>query len=197
MPVFAITGTVCSGKTTVLNILKGRGASIYNVDEVIHSYYRNKGSTVYKKIKKVFPQALTNKENNSNSKLREAVFSDSRSLERLERIVHPEIIKDLKGWVKRSKKKKGVCIAEVPLLFEKRLNSLFDRIIFVYTYRRIVLKRLREKNKLSTNDALEFIALGKNFGKKMKNSDFVIKNNQSKKKLERKVHALWRELTKD
>ncbi|MCK4810012.1 MAG: dephospho-CoA kinase [Candidatus Omnitrophica bacterium] len=194
MPVFAVTGVLCGGKTTVLNILKKKGAHVYNVDKVIHSYYKNKNSEVYRRVKELFPCALAKNGNISRLKLRKLVLNERKSLKKLERIVHPEAVNDLKKWIGKAKKEKGVYIAEVPLLFEKRLEKIFDKVVFVYTPRSIILKRLKDKFGIPPKEALKFISLRSDFKGKMEKSDFVINNNRSKKRFITEINHLWQEL---
>ncbi len=194
MPTVALTGPLGGGKTTVLNLLKKKGASVYDVDKVIHSYYRDKKSSVYREIKRMFPQVITSMGNISRKRLREVVFNNKRELKKLEGIVHPVIIEDLKRWVRDSKNKRKIYIAEVPLLFEKRLHTLFNKVVFVYAPKRTILRRVKEKFGLSTRQALLFLSLNQKAKEKIKRSDFVIRNAGSLEDLKAKVDYLWENL---
>lgn len=194
MPVFAITGAFCSGKTTVLEILEGKGAIIYNIDEVVHSYYKDRNSEVYKKIAQVFPQVLNKNKTISRRKLREIVFTQPRSLQKLESIVHPWGIQDLRRWVKEAKRTKGIHIAEVPLLFQKGLEGLFDKVIFVYVPKDVLIRRITRKFRIPIAEARKRLAVFGSKEDKVGKSDFVIHNNVTKKKLKKKVDVLWEEL---
>lgn len=194
MSVYAVTGMLCSGKTTVLEGLKERGAHVYNVDEAIHRYYRDKSSKVYKTIAEEFPHILAKDKSIVRKKLRDIVFRDVQKLRHIEEIVHPLAIRDLKKWVTQAKNKKGVYAAEVPLLFEKKLEHLFDKVIFVYVPKNILIGRIRKKFSLSCKDVQRRLSLYSPLRAKIKKSDFVVDNTFHKRDFEKEIIRLWGKL---
>lgn len=194
MPVVAVTGSFCSGKTTVLGILKDKGADVFNADRRIRQYYKNNRSIVCKKVKVAFPGSLTVRGNISPRRLGEIVFSGHRNLVRLERIVHPFIIKELEKWVKQARKRKGVFVAEVPLLFEKKLDIIFDRVILVYASKPILFHRIKSKFGMSKKEALSRLELFSPWQEKKKGADFLINNVSGVIELKRKVGLIWQDL---
>lgn len=193
MPVFGLTGSLSSGKSTVLKLFKKKGAIIFDADKQVHSYYRNRKSGIYKKIASVFPKAVKKGAIN-RAILGEIVFSDLKKLETLERIVHKEAIEDLKLWISASKKSKKICVAEVQLLFEKKLEKLFDAIILVYTPKNILIKRIENNLGLSKAKVLARLKLYGPIEEKIKRADFIINNNSNIKALEGKINVLWNKL---
>ncbi|MBU0693244.1 MAG: dephospho-CoA kinase [Candidatus Omnitrophica bacterium] len=190
MGVFAITGNLTSGKSTVLKLLKNKGAGIFDIDERIHEYYKDRSSSVYKKVISTFPQVVK-KHSISRRKLAGVVFKDLRQLHRLERIVHPASIRDLGEWVKRVRVKKGSYIAEVPLLFEKKLQDCFDGVILVVAKREILIERIRKKFSLSREMAIKRLSLYLSIREKIKKADFIIENDVTFRKLKEEVDSLW------
>jgi len=193
MGVFAITGNLTSGKSTVLKLLKNKGASIFDIDERIHGYYKDRNSSVYKKVISTFPQVVK-KHSISRRELAGVVFKDLRQLHRLERIVHPASIRDLGEWVKRVRVKKGSYIAEVPLLFEKKLQNCFDGVILVVAKREILIERIRKKFSLSREMAIKRLSLYLSIREKIKKADFIIENDVTFRKLKEEVDSLWNKL---
>ena len=193
MSILGLTGNIASGKSTVLKLLKNKGAVIFDADKRIHYYYRKKKSFVYKRIAKAFPQVLR-KGVISRSKLADIVFSDKNKLNILEAIVHPVVLKDLYVWIKAKKNKQRIYVAEVPLLFEKRLKFCFDKIIVVVAKKEVAIKRIMGKYGISKKEALRRLALNMEIKKKMKMADFVVNNNSDFKKLKEEVDLLWKNL---
>ena len=194
MAVFALTGDFSSGKTTILNLLKKKGAFTFNIDKLVHRYYSDRNSIIYKKIKKNFPTAIVNNKI-SRKILREVVFNDRKKLIELEKIVHPIVIGDLKKWIKKHRNKK-ILIVEIPLLFEKKLERHFDGVIVVNVKRDILINRIKKKFKLNIKDIKRRLKLYIPLKEKIKKSDFVIDNNGNILDLEREVDILWKRLIK-
>ena len=90
MLVLGLTGNLATGKSTVLKLLGKKGIKVFDVDERIHSYYRNKKSPVYKKVAAFFPECL-GVGVISRKKLGSIVFYNKSKLKKLEKIVHPGI----------------------------------------------------------------------------------------------------------
>lgn len=193
MPVFGLTGDLGCGKSTVLRLLKKKGACIFDIDEKIHEYYEDKKGGIYRKISALFPQAII-KGAIDRCKLGKIVFSDRKSLLRLEAIVHPSAVKDLKSWVKKAKQSERFCVAEVPLLFEKNLESIFDAVILVYVKKDVLLKRIKNNLKLSTARAFARLSNFKPVKDKMENADFIINNSFDMETLKNKIDILWEKL---
>ncbi|UCD15720.1 MAG: dephospho-CoA kinase [Candidatus Omnitrophota bacterium] len=194
MPVFGVTGKLGSGKSTLLKLLSEKGARVYNVDRKIHQYYRDKNSRLYKKVAAVFAKALCKNKEISRKKLGEIVFADRKALSKLEKIVHPAVIKDLKLWAAANRKKRQVYIAEVPLLFEKNLQKFFDGVILVVANRETALHRIQSKFGISRKEAIRRLSLFMPDKAKKKRADFVVENNLTVKHLIREADILWRKI---
>ncbi len=194
MPVLGLTGNLATGKSTVLKLLKSKGAKTFEVDEQIHSYYRDKNSYVYKKTRAVFPECLIGS-SISRKKIGSIVFSNRDKLKQLEKIVHPVVIKDLLEWVKKGKAdKKKIYIAEVPLLFEKRLTRHFNKIILVVVKKEVLIQRIIKKYGITKSEVSNRLALCRPIREKIKGSDFIVNNNLNFKRLEKEVDLLWKRI---
>lgn len=190
MPIFAITGNPASGKTTLAKLLKKRGAVIFDCDEKIHGYYRDKKSVIFKKVADSFSQAVTSGRI-CRGKLAQVVFGDKKKLKVLESIIHPFILKELHLWIVRHRNSRRIFVAEVPLLFEKKIEKYFDGIIFVSTTKTNIFKRLKPfgRRNFSAKASLFLPAECK-----IKKSDFVIPNNNSLNTFKAEADCLWEKL---
>jgi len=196
MPVIAVTGDLCSGKSTVIKFFKERGAKVLSTDKLVHSCYKDKKGDVYRKVRKYFPDVFDKKGNISRKKLAHTVFTDRNLLIKLENIVHPKVIKDLKTWVDSKKSKKGLYVVEVPFLFEKKLDNLFDAVIFIEARRSDITKRAVYKFGISEKQAKARIANFMPAREKIKRSQFIIYNDSNMPKLKRKAGVVWEKLEK-
>ncbi|MCK4912888.1 MAG: dephospho-CoA kinase [Candidatus Omnitrophica bacterium] len=194
MPVLGLTGNLATGKSTVLKLLKSKGAKTFEVDEQIHSYYRDKNSYVYKKTRAVFPECLIGS-SISRKKIGSIVFSNRDKLKQLEKIVHPVVIKDLLEWVKKGKADtSGMVKMDVPLLFEKRLTRHFNKIILVVVKKEVLIQRIIKKYGITKSEVSNRLALCRPIREKIKGSDFIVNNNLNFKRLEKEVDLLWKRI---
>ncbi|MDD5585068.1 MAG: dephospho-CoA kinase [Candidatus Omnitrophica bacterium] len=190
MPVFGLTGNLASGKSTVLALLQKKGAAVFDSDRIIHRWYQDRKSEVYKKVVLAYPHACV-KGVLVRGKLRAIVFDDRKQLTQLEKIVHPAIVKELTSWVAAKKKAKTIAVAEVPLLFEKKLETLFDGVILVRVRPQILIERIRKQYRCSRNYARKRLALYLPVDKKIKKSDFMVDNSSDRAALIKETDALW------
>lgn len=188
--VIAVTGSLGTGKSSVVKLLQQKHVLVFDCDRQIHSYYNNSNSLVFKKVVKLFPGVICSGVI-SRPALAQVVFADPKLLKKLETITHPQVVKDLKQWIKQVNKEKKIGIAEVPLLFEKRLQGLFDLTILVTAPVKKVYSRIKNRTGMSrplANKRLSFYLPVKD---KIKQADIVIKNDSSQKSLKKSVDIVW------
>lgn len=189
-----LTGRIGSGKTTVMKMLVKMRAKAFDADRQVHRFYRDPSHPVYKKVKKIIPEAEQGSEI-SREKLKKIVFEKNHKLRQLERIVHPEVIKALKEWLS-VKKKEDICVAELPLLFELKLGNLFDKTVLLKVKEEILVKRLKKKYGFSDSEIRQRLSLYLPVEEKEKKSSFVLNNNSGLKNLEKEVSVLWQRINK-
>jgi len=194
MPVLGLTGNLATGKSTALKLLKVKGAKIFEVDKQVHSYYRDRKSLVYEKVKVAFPECLS-RGSISRKKIADIVFSNKSKLKKLEKIVHPVVTKDLLNWIEKNKgDKEKIYIAEVPLLFEKRLTRHFNKIILIVVKKEVLIQRIIKKYSIVKNEVSNRLSLYRPIGEKIKGSDFIVNNSLDFKRLEKEVDLLWKRI---
>jgi dephospho-CoA kinase len=89
--VIGLTGSIGSGKSTVLRMLEQLGAKAIDADALVHEVMR-KDTPVWQAIVDSFGQdLLTDQGEIDRKKLGSLVFDDHEALERLEKIVHPAV----------------------------------------------------------------------------------------------------------
>lgn len=195
MPIFGVTGNLACGKSIFVRLLSRKGVCAYDSDKRVHQLYKDKQGKVYRAIVLVFPQAVSKAGVISRGKLRDIVFRDNKSLHKLEKIIHPVIIKDLKQWIKEKRKNPGVYAAEVPLLYEKKLQKYFDAVILVRADRKSVIARIEKKFRLTRDEAIKRLVLFISDKKKAKTADFIIDNDFGLKNLKNQADLLWKKIS--
>ena len=176
----AISGTIGSGKSTVLNYLKEKGYAVFSCDEY-NAFLLKKGNKGYLLIKEAFPEVFINDELDKKA-LSDIIFNNPEKKEILESIEHPLIIEEML----RQKEKNDIFFAEVPLLFEKNLQDYFDLCLLVVTDEDKAIERLQNRGFTYTS-AKERILNQMPVEIKMKRADEIIYNNDSLADLYRQI----------
>ena len=95
--------------------------------------------------------------------------------------------------LKNNNKKKAV-ILDIPLLLENKLNQKEDIIIFIQSKKIEVLKRLKKRNNFNISLLNKFKKIQLPLDYKKKKSQFIIKNNFTKKSVKRAIHNILKEI---
>lgn len=110
-----VTGRAGSGKTTFARMLSGKGAELLEADRIAWELYSH--STTYKKLVEAFGSDILDEQGKiDRNALREIVLSDSHTLARLNSIMHPPLLSELKYRVSRSRHR--VIIIDAALLLD-------------------------------------------------------------------------------
>ena len=127
--VIGITGSFASGKSTVARMFKTAESDLIDADKVAHKAMRQ-GGALYRKVLSSFGEGILNKNKDiDRKKLARIVFANSPTLKRLNRIVHPVIIREISRRIKKSKKK--FVILDAALIVDLGLRSMVDKLIVV------------------------------------------------------------------
>ena len=170
--IIGITGIFGSGKTIVANMFSKYGYKIINVDKVGHKLLDKK--EIKKKITREFGDVLT-KNKVDRRKLKDIVFYDSKKLKKLNKIIHPYLIKEVKKSIKKSKK----AVVDAALLIELGLRKHVGKVIVVKIDRDKAVKRILKKRKYTKKEIESIIKSQLPQNKKLRYADFVIDNNKS------------------
>ncbi len=176
----AITGKIASGKSTVSEIIKKLGFSVFESDKEVNKLFRVKSTK--KKIKDLFFEKIDNlieKDGSINKGLLgDYVFLNKDELKNLEDLIHPLLNKEKQKFIDSNKKKK-ILFFDIPLLFEKKLFSHYNFIIYVYVQKKIQEERVLKRKKMNKNK-FEKILDAQNYNLKDYNKFISIKIDTSK-----------------
>jgi len=193
MPFIAVTGSYCSGKSTVIEIFRQLGAVIYDIDKETAKFYR-KSSPLYRELIRIFGETILDKRGDIlKEKVAEIVFSSKEKLSSLNELTHPRLIEALEKFLK-TKNRESMVVVEVPLLFESGLQRMFDYSILVVSPRLLSLHRAKRGRKIREEDFRRRLSFQLPEKRKKKLADFVIKNDGTKNDLKRKVVRIWKKI---
>jgi dephospho-CoA kinase len=132
MKVCGLTGGLGMGKTTAARFLQERGAQIVDTDELARQLVQP-GQPALPEIQSVFGKNIVGRDGQlRRNELARIVFADAAARKKLEAILHPRIqerwLAQLETWRGENR---ALAVVVIPLLFETRAESHFDKIICV------------------------------------------------------------------
>ena len=177
-----ITGGIGSGKTTFSNHLKKLGFVVHESDTVVSEIYNNPKKQFLSFIKEKISQDATNHNKINKAEIANIIFSNNKIKKLLERRIHKEVQISREAFIKKyTKKKKKIIFADIPLLFENKLEKNFDLVICIISSKKNRTKRVL-KNKKFTKENLNKIFKAQTTDKeRKKRSQIIINNNKTKK----------------
>lgn len=187
-----LTGGIASGKTTARKMFEKLGAYTLDADALSHKALCQED--VYQKLLKHFGSDILNKNIEvDRKKLGRIVINDRKELKFLESVVHPKIAEMRDAFIENVKKKDkdAVIIYDVPLLYEKKMENMFDTIIVVYVDRKTQIKRIMERNKISEEGAEKRLKLQMDIEEKKKKTQIIIDNRGTLHDTFKQVKNIW------
>ena len=186
--IIGITGVFGSGKTTVSSEFSKLGFKVINADKIGHKLLNQ--TKIKNKAIKLFGRSILTRGKIDRRKLKDIVFYDKDELIKLNKIIHPEIVKEIKAIIKRSNNKD--IVVDGALLVEAGFKA--DFMVVVKVNKENQMKRLLKKGKYNKQEINNIIKSQMPQNKKLRYADFVIDNNKSIKDLRAKVTNLVSQL---
>lgn len=195
LPVFGLTGTIASGKSTLAAALERRGAARIDADRLGHRLLW-KGRPAYGPVVGLFGRSILGPRGGiDRRKLGALVFRDRRARAELEAILHPAIVAAARRRVDAlARERFCIVVFEAALLVEAGLDGLMDDVIVVQARRAALLERLVRRRRLGRAEALERIAAQWTGRRKAARARWVIENDGTPGELHACARKLYREL---
>ncbi|MDR2576813.1 MAG: dephospho-CoA kinase [Puniceicoccales bacterium] len=185
-----LTGGICCGKSTVLEIFARYGFSAIDLDKHVHEVLQG-NRRVQANIKNRFGDGCIDENNGQvlTDRLANFVFQDAQSLNFLENLVYPEIEQLWQRDVD------GPYVVEIPLLFENGLEKHFEKTLCVYANYNEQLSRAIAFRNWTEAHLKSRIYQQMSVTEKMRRADYVIGNNGTIQQLERQVQLFLEHYT--
>jgi dephospho-CoA kinase len=185
--VIGLTGPIGAGKDEAAKILHRSGALIIDADEVAHTLYDTQ-TPIWQVMVREFGSRVLNRGGKINRKrLGEIVFSDTKQLMKLDRIIHPYLKEAIIKLAEKGKaESRKLIVINAAVLKEIGLLNYVDKVWVVMASREARLKRLlktgldkkqvkvRMQSQMSQKEYLEL-------------ADVVIQNEGTLKELSKEV----------
>ena len=183
-----IIGNIGSGKSYVA---QNFGYPVFNADyEVAQLYQRDK--KIFTKLKKSLPKYIQSfpieKKEISN-----AILANKNNLKKIVKIVHAEVRKKMNVFLNKHKNEK-IVILDIPLLLENKINKKEDILVFIQSKQSDILKKLKKRKNFNQKLLKKFKNIQYSLKYKKKKSDFIIKNNFTKKSVKDGIKKILNEI---
>ena len=185
-----IVGDIGSGKSYVA---KHFGYPVFNADEEVSKIYK-KNKITFRKLKKVLPKYIFSFPINKKE-ITSAILANKNNLKKIVKIIHLEVRKKMKIFLKRNKGKR-IVILDIPLLLENKINKKNDTLVFVQSKKTKTLKRLKERSNFNQKLFNKFKDLQLPLDYKKKKSHFIIINDFTKNSVKKGVNNVLKKINR-
>ncbi|NIR46005.1 MAG: dephospho-CoA kinase [Gemmatimonadetes bacterium] len=192
-----LTGNVGAGKSTVVSLFAGWGATVIDTDVLAREVVQP-GSPALERIHETFGDDVLSEDGTiDRAALRRIVFADPELRWKLEDILHPAI-RTRYGELLAEAEARGdrIVIGVVPLLYESDMESRFDLVLVVDAPLEVRVQRLVSKRGLSPEEARAVADSQMAAAEKRERADLVLDNDSDITTLERRAWETWKEIEK-
>jgi dephospho-CoA kinase len=178
-----LTGGIGTGKSSVASLLKLYGYRVIDGDQVAREVFQRKRG----EIEQIFGTS-------DRRELRRRVFQNRGELEKLERLLAPEIRREILERARREEERGVPYFVEIPLYFEKGGRegpySPFQWVVVVYAPREVQIERVVARDQVPPAEVERILENQLDIEEKRGLADFVLENVGGMKGLQREVEKL-------
>ena len=187
-----LTGGIGAGKSTVADLFSQKGAVVIRSDELARQVIEPQ-TLGFQQVVDRFGKDFINSDGYiDRAKLAQVVFQDDAALKDLENIIHP-LVRNRTNQIIEQHTSETIIINEIPLLLEKKMESLFDFLVIVISSEKNRLERLSKRG-LNKEQASARMAKQVSDEQRKAAADFLIVNDGNLDQLEADVQKIWQTL---
>lgn len=168
-----LTGGIGSGKTVVAKMLLDMGFPVFNSDDYAKTLINNE--SIKNEIKKAFGDSYFENDNLNRKKLGELVFKNKQELEKLNRIIHPEVAKGYESW--KGKINHEIIFKEAAILLESGSYQGLNKLILVTAPLETRIERVIKRDGISSDEVKQRMKNQWSDEEKKKMVDYIIIND--------------------
>ena len=192
MFVIGLTGGIGSGKSTVSDMLRAKGAAILSADQIGHEVYRP-GTPVWEQVVAAFGRQVVAAEGQiDRRKLGQIVFGDPQARQRLNAITHPPMRQMMADRLEELRQQGArVVVLEAALLIEAGWADLTDEVWVTVVFPQVAAQRSMVRSGLTREQAEARIASQLSDEERVQRAQVVIDTDCSLAEVARRVDELW------
>ena len=187
-----LTGGIGAGKSTVADLFSQKGAVVIRSDELARQVIEPQTPGFQQVIDRFGKDFINSEGYIDRAKLAQTVFQDDAALKDLENIVHP-LVRSKTNQIIDQHTSETIIVNEIPLLLEKKMESLFDFLVIVISSEKNRLERLSQRG-LTAEQATARMSKQVSDDERKAAADFLIVNDGNLDQLEVDVEKIWQTL---
>ena len=193
--VLGLTGQTGAGKSTLCRYLQQKGCTVIDADQVARNVVEKGSACIADIVLEFGVEYLTMDGNLNRRKLGESVFTDKAKLKKLNDIMFPYIINNIKEKIAEAKDaSEGIIILDAPTLFESGCDKFCDKVISVIAAQDVRCHRIIERDGLSEEEAMHRITAQHSDSFYTERSWVVLQNNSDVDDLKQQADHMLSEL---
>lgn len=182
-----LTGSIATGKSTVLAMIAALDIPTISSDDIVHRLYE--GAAVGP-VERLFPGVTTNGRVDRTALAARLIEHPERTAE-LEAVVHPLVRAEIAAFFAAAERRgEAVAVAEIPLLFEGRHDYGLDAVIAVVTDEAIQRRRALARPGMSVEKLDAILARQMPQAEKKSRATYVIDTSGSLRETEAAIQEL-------
>lgn len=196
MATIGLTGGIASGKSTVSGEFEKLGAVIIDADKIARELISPQ-RPLWKKVVNYFGEGICQEDLTIDRlKLGRKVFARKREREALNRMMHPEIKREIDRRCREVRRRSPdtLVLVDAALLIETGMFREMDKVIVVWASRRTQVRRLVDRNGLAKEEAIRRIRAQMPLKEKLKYADYVINTDGSLEEIREHVRQIHGDL---
>lgn len=186
-----LTGGIGCGKSTAVAFFREAGWFTIESDAVVRDLLAN-DATVRVRVRSRWGDAVFSDDEINRNAVADRVFKDSAELKWLESLLHPLVRERWEAAM--AKVPRAHCLVEIPLLFEKRLETRFDLTVCVASPPDVVENRMVARGYTGAEIARRR-ERQMSLKEKAERADYLISNAGSPEFLKRQITKLIEQVT--
>lgn len=125
-----LTGSIATGKSTVLAAFADLGVPVFSADEAVHALYR--GGAAVAPVAAAFPGVVKSNVID-RAELSRRIVADPGAIRRLEAIVHPLVRREIARFLHEAEAGgAALAVVDIPLLFENGVDYGLDAVAVTF-----------------------------------------------------------------
>ncbi|GMA09529.1 dephospho-CoA kinase [Tetragenococcus halophilus subsp. flandriensis] len=187
--ILGITGSIATGKSTVVNIFKQYGFSVVDAD-IIAREVVEPNTAGLKKVVETFGSSVLCSDGSLNRKqLGQIIFSDTKKRQALNALLAPFLQEAIIEQIKRASAVASLVIADIPLLYEAGYDKYMDQVAVVYIPEDLQVQRLMKRDRITKKEAQKKVASQLSIEEKKKRADIIFDNQESLSSIRQQIFS--------